>query len=124
MDTTDQPSLLARLRILSHRIVDYRRRYALPKGNPDRYETHSAAYIFQNLKTERDAAQRELDPIKLIASGISCRDCLAFSDLDAPLCHRGSLLGTRPGVPTKAARANGAPCGPHALMFAPRAAHA
>lgn len=120
----DQPSLLARLRDLSQRIGEIRRRFSLPKGDKDRYETHGAASNLQRLKRERSAAQANLDPIRLIASGISCRDCQWFSEsgeVDAPTCHSASWPKE---CATEYARAPGGPCGPEAIRFLPVAAHA
>lgn len=115
MSQEGQPSLLARIRALSERIQEYRYRFDLPKGHKDRYETHGAASGFQKLRQERSVLQGKLDPIRLIATGISCRDCLHFADVDEPLCW---LTGAP--IPTKQMRAPGpAPCGPAAGWFKP-----
>lgn len=119
MPTTDQPSLLARIRKLSARIVSLQRKFDLPKGHKDRFETYGGAQSLQTARTERQAAQGQLDPIRLVASGISCRDCLHFADVDEPACWRG--LQT---FPTKIKRSEKGTCGPEARLFEPVAAHA
>lgn len=115
MSQSDQPSLLAKIRKLSARIVGTQAKFDLPKAHPDRYDTYGGAAVLQKARIERQGLQNQLDPIRLIATGLSCRDCRHFADVDAPLCWlEGSF-----GHSTKRQRANGGPCGPEALEYEP-----
>jgi hypothetical protein len=111
----DQPSLLARIRALSERIALAHRRFSLPKGHKERYETHGAALGLQRIKRERSILQGQLDPIRLIATGVSCRDCLHFADVDEPTCW---YFRDQP-KPTRVSRSNVGECGPEARSFDP-----
>jgi len=128
MPTTDQPSLLARIRALSERILEYRQRFSLPRGHKDRYDTHGAALGLQKLKQERSVLQGQLEPFKVIATGISCRDCAFFRDY--PNKHYRYYCGFSEHDPivglvdTGTCRQLSNLCGPSARSFQPIAAHA
>jgi hypothetical protein len=117
----DQPTLLAKIRDLAVRIRDYQRRFDLPKGHSDRLSNHGSAVQLQKLKTERDSKRRQLEPFKLIATGISCRDCHHFGDADGPACFfQWNSKREVDGWTTKKCRTDDTLCGPFARWFAPR----
>lgn len=109
--------LFARIRKLTDKIVDLQGKFDLPKGHPDRFETYGGAQELQKARTERQAAQGGLDPIRLIATGVSCRDCRHFADVEEPRCY--AMWNRRlvtDGWPTKVARSH-VMCGPEARWF-------
>lgn len=110
--THDQPKLLARIRKLTDKIQSIRESFAKPKGDQGKFDTYGGALALQKAKADRRTLQGQLDPIRLVATGISCRDCIHFADLDAPTCWRFGHA-----KPTKQARANDADCGPYGELF-------
>lgn len=107
-----QSKLLARIRKLTDKILDLQGKFDRPKDDPERLSTYGGAQELQKARIERQGAQGQLDPFRVVATGISCRDCLHFADLDSPTCWRFGFAN-----PTKAARANGSECGPSAELF-------
>lgn len=107
-----QDKLLARIRKLTATIQGIRAKFALPKEDQGRFDTYGGALALQKAKSERQAAQGQLDPIRLIATGVTCRDCRHFAHVDEPTCWRFGFAN-----PTKTARSNGAECGPFAELF-------
>jgi hypothetical protein len=113
MSQEDQPKLLAKIRALSKRIV------AGQQEADEKPSNYHDALALQLDRTKRKALQAQLDPIRLVAEGVSCRDCWHFRELPAgePTC-----LSTR--RPTSIARLDYDKCGPLAARFYPVAAHA
>lgn len=111
-NTTDQPSLLARIRKVTDKIQGLRAKFNLPKENKGRFDTYGGALALQKAKEDRRVLQGQLDPIRLIATGISCRDCIHFADLDSPTCWRFGFANS-----TKHERSNAGDCGPSAELF-------
>lgn len=112
MKKVDQPSLLARIRKFTDTIQSIRAQFALPKADKGRFDTYGGALALQKAKAERQTLQGQLDPIRLVTRGITCRDCRHFAHLDEPTCWRFGFAN-----PTKVARSNGAECGPFAELF-------
>lgn len=110
----DQPSLLARIRKLTDKILNLQGKF-----DSGEFNTYGGAQSLQAARIERRGAQGQLDPIRLIASGVSCRDCAFFADVDEPLCWRGLE-----SFPTKVKRSDKGSCGPTAKLFQPVAAYA
>lgn len=106
--TEDQPSLLARIRELTERIFS-RQKEINAKGT-----THGGALYLQKLRREIAAERGKLDPIRLIATGVSCRDCRHFADVDRPMCWRDPRGAV---AATTQARSNAGACGPEARYF-------
>lgn len=113
-----QGKLLGRVRKLTDTIQHIRAKFALPKRDQGRFDTYGGALSLQKAKEDRRVLQGQLDPIRLVATGVSCRDCLHFGDLDEPTCFfqwNREQPGSH-GWPTKHARA-GLLCGPEARWF-------
>lgn len=108
-----QRSLMGRIVALSYRIFDMQRKFDLPKGHEDRWETYGGAQSLQRARQQRTAAQAQLEPFRIIATGVSCRDCRHFADVDGPTCWRFGMAKA-----TKDERSNDGDCGPKAELFA------
>jgi len=85
---------------------------------------YGKAAAFAKIQRERKDLQNQLDPIRLVATGVSCRDCKFFRDRedlserfycgyaeDDPICGL---------VPTTDARRGPTLCGPDARVFQPK----
>lgn len=114
-----QGKLLTRIVKLTKKIVDLQRRFDLPKEDVERFYTYGGAQELQSARIERSGLQAQLDPIRLIATGVSCRDCLHFADVDRPRCFfNWSTRNANCGWPTSEARRD-LLCGPEARWFEP-----
>lgn len=107
-----QGKLLARIRKLTDKIIDLQGKFNLPKANPERFSTYGGAIELQKARVERSGAQSQLDPLRIVAKGISCRDCAFFADLDSPTCWRFGLAKC-----TAHERSHAGDCGPDAELF-------
>jgi hypothetical protein len=107
-----QRTLLGRIKALTARILDMQGKFNLPKDDPERWNTYGGALKLQKARTQRAALQAQLDPIRLIATGISCRDCKHFAYSEGPACWRFGIA-----KPTILERSNDGDCGPDARLF-------
>lgn len=122
MSSPNSPaSLLARIRKLTDRIVKVQAKFDLPKDDPDRFATYGGAASLQADRTERAGLQAQLPPLKVVAEGVSCRDCALYLYMDGErLCtfaEADDIVGL---VPCDAARASEHLCGQSARCFKPK----
>lgn len=114
MQPDDQPSLLAKLRALSCAIVAilHRNKVTPPQSTME----------LQTLYAQRAKVHAQLNPIRLIGSGISCRDCAWFDNsTGSHLCHVTRGEGDFEPLHTHEERLSdlGGYCGPLGRLFEP-----
>jgi hypothetical protein len=106
-----QETILGRIRKLTDRIMGTQAKF-----DSGEFNTYGGAASLQAGRTELQALRSQLSPLRIIASGISCRACLHFEDVSPGVKLCRAQIG--PARSTSAMRAVDGRCGPEARQFA------